>query len=281
MAELGDVAVSYEGDVRKSEELTGAVGETAPRALVHLAALSSVGGSWKSPTQTWEVNVLGTVNVLEALREAAPDARLLLVSTGEVYGRAEELPTPESARPAPFSPYAASKLAAEAACEQAARAMGLDVVIVRAFQHEGPGRDERFAIGSWTRQIAELESRGGGELRVGDLSAERDLSDVRDVCRAYRLLLEHEVPPGTYNVASGRKVALQEVVDLLVESAQAPVEVVVDETRLRPSEIKVVWGDPSKIEGATGWRAEIPLQETLDDALAYARDAVSERVAKL
>ena len=227
------------------------------------------------------MNVLGTVNVLEALREAAPEARLLLVSTGEVYGRAEELPTPESARPAPFSPYAASKLAAEAACEQAARAMGLDVVIVRAFQHEGPGRDERFAIGSWTRQIAELESRGGGELRVGDLSAERDLSDVRDVCRAYRLLLEHEVPPGTYNVASGRKVALQEVVDLLVESAQAPVEVVVDQTRLRPSEIKVVWGDPSKIEGATGWRAEIPLQETLDDALAYARDAVSERVAKL
>ncbi len=271
----------YEGDVRNAEELAGAVGETAPTALVHLAALSSVGGSWKSPAETWEVNVLGTVNVLEALKEAAPEARLLLVSTGEVYGRAEELPTPESARPAPFSPYAASKLAAEAACEQAARAMGLDVVIVRAFQHEGPGRDERFAIGSWTRQIAELESRGGGELRVGDLSAERDLSDVRDVCRAYRLLLEHEVPPGTYNVASGRKVALQEVVDLLVESAQAPVEVVVDQTRLRPSEIKVVWGDPSKIEGATGWRAEIPLRQTLDDALAYARDAVSERVAKL
>ena len=202
------------------------------------------------------------------------------MSTGEVYGRAEELPTPESARPAPFSPYAASKLAAEAACEQAARATGLDVVIVRAFQHEGPGRDERFAIGSWTRQIAELEARGGGELRVGDLSAERDLSDVRDVCRAYRLLLEHEVPPGTYNVASGRKVGLQEVVDLLVESAQAPVEVVVDQARLRPSEIKVVWGDPSKIEDATGWRAEIPLRQTLDDALAYARDAVSERVAK-
>ena len=280
MAELGDVAVSYEGDVRNAEELAGAVGETAPTALVHLAALSSVGGSWKSPAETWEVNVLGTVNVLEALREAAPEARLLLVSTGEVYGRAEELPTPESARPAPFSPYAASKLAAEAACEQAARATGLDVVIVRAFQHEGPGRDERFAIGSWTRQIAELESRGGGELRVGDLSAERDLSDVRDVCRAYRLLLEHEVPPGTYNVASGRKVGLQEVVDLLVESAQAPVEVVVDQARLRPSEIKVVWGDPSKIEDATGWRAEIPLRQTLDDALAYARDAVSERVAK-
>ena len=280
MAELGDVAVSYEGDVRNAEELAGAVGETAPTALVHLAALSSVGGSWKSPAETWEVNVLGTVNVLEALKEGAPEARLLLVSTGEVYGRAEELPTPESARPAPFSPYAASKLAAEAACEQAARATGLDVVIVRAFQHEGPGRDERFAIGSWTRQIAELEARGGGELRVGDLSAERDLSDVRDVCRAYRLLLEHEVPPGTYNVASGRKVGLQEVVDLLVESAQAPVEVVVDQARLRPSEIKVVWGDPSKIEDATGWRAEIPLRQTLDDALAYARDAVSERVAK-
>jgi GDP-4-dehydro-6-deoxy-D-mannose reductase len=281
MAELGDVAVSYEGDVRNAEELAGAVGEAAPAALVHLAALSSVGGSWTSPAETWEVNVLGTVNLLEALTRGAPEARLLLVSTGEVYGRADELPTPESTSAAPRSPYAASKLAAEAACEQAARSTGLDLVVARAFQHEGPGRDERFAIGSWTRQIAELELQGGGELRVGDLTPERDISDVRDVCRAYRLLLDPGVPAGTYNVASGRKAKLEEVVDLLVQSAQAPVEVVVDQARLRPTDLEVVSGDPSKIEHATGWRAEIPLRRTLEDALAYARDAVSDTVAKL
>ena len=249
--------------------------------MIHLAALSSVGGSWVSPAETWEVNVIGTVNVVEAVRSSAPDARLLFVSTGEVYGRADELPTPETATPAPLSPYAASKVAAEVVCEQVARATGLDVVVVRAFQHEGPGRDERFAIGSWTRQIAELELRGGGELLVGDLSAERDISDVRDVCRAYGLLLDRKVPSGTYNVASGRKVRLQEVVELLVESAHAPIEVGVDQSRLRANDLPVVWGDARKIEAATGWRAEIPLRQTLEDALTYARGAVSDTVANL
>jgi len=262
--------------VRNADELASAVRAAAPTSVIHLAALSSVGGSWENPAETWEVNVIGTVNVVDAVRSSAPYARLLFVSTGEVYGRAEVLPTPETAPPAPLSPYAASKVGAEAACEQVARATGLDVVIARAFQHEGPGRDERFAIGSWTRQIAELESRGGGELLVGDLSAERDITDVRDVCRAYRLLLEPGVPQGTYNVASGRKVSLQEVVDLLVESAHAPIEVVVDQSRLRPNDLPVVWGDARKIEAATGWRAEIPLRQTLEDALTYARGAVSD-----
>jgi len=262
--------------VRNADELAAAVRAAAPSAVIHLAALSSVGGSWESPAETWEVNVIGTVNVVDAIRSAAPDARLLFVSTGEVYGRAEVLPTPETATLAPLSPYAASKVGAEAVCEQVARATGLDVVVARAFQHEGPGRDERFAIGSWTRQIAELEQRGGGELLVGDLSAERDLSDVRDVCRAYRLLLDPEVPQGTYNVASGRKVSLQDVVDLLVASARVPIDVVVDEARLRPNDLPVVWGDVRKLEAATGWQAEIPLRQTLEDALTYARGAVSD-----
>ena len=206
------------------------------------------------------MNVLGTVNVVEALRQAAPEARLLLVSTGEVYGRPEELPTPESATPAPRSPYAASKLAAEAACEQAARATGLDLVVARAFQHEGPGRDERFAIGSWTRQIAELELQGGGQLLVGDLSPERDVSDVRDVCRAYRLLLDPGVPPGTYNVASGRKVRLEEVVDLLLESAQAPVEVVVGSGAPAPQRDRGRMGGSLEDRGRDRLAAQDPAQ---------------------
>ena len=149
------------------------------------------------------------------------------------------------------------------------------MVVARAFQHEGPGRDERFAVGSWTRQIAELELGDGGELRVGDLSAERDLCDVRDVCRAYRLLLDPAVPPGTYNIASGRKVQLTGIVDLLVELAQAPISVVLDPDRLRPSDVEVVWGDATKLHEATGWNPEIPLEQTLADTLDYAREAVT------
>ena len=179
-----------------------------PTAVVHLAALSSVGDSWRRIGRDLAGERRRNRQPPRgAVRARAPDARLLFVSTGEVYGRAEELPTTESATVAPLSPYAASKAAAEIACEQAARSAGLDVVVARAFQHEGPGRDERFAVGSWTRQIAELELGGGGELRVGDLGAERDICDVRDVCRAYRLLLDPAVPAGTYNIASGRKVA--------------------------------------------------------------------------
>lgn len=234
-----------------------------------------------SPRETWDVNAVGTVNLVEALLEARPAARLLLASTGEVYGRADELPTSEGAPTAPISPYAASKAAAEIACEQAASAKGLDVVVARAFQHEGPGRDDRFAIGSWTRQIAELELRGGGDLLVGDLSAERDITDVRDVCRAYALLLDPAIPAGTYNVASGQKVRLTDVVTLLTELATCPVEVVPDASRLRPVDLPVVWGDASKLAAATGWHAEIPLRQTLVDALDYARSLVAqERVAK-
>jgi GDP-4-dehydro-6-deoxy-D-mannose reductase len=247
--------------------------------VVHLAAAASVGESWERSAETWHVNTLGTVNLVDALLTEAPEARLVFVSTGEVYGRAQELPTGEKAAVAPTSPYAASKAAAELACHQAARSRGLDVVVARAFQHEGPGRDERFAIGSWTRQIAELEPRGGGELKVGDLSAERDISDVRDVCRAYRLLVDPSVAAGTYNVASGKTTRLSAIVDELVELARCPVEVVLDPARLRPSEIPVVWGDASKLRAATGWEPEIPLRQTLADALDYAREVVSDRVA--
>jgi GDP-4-dehydro-6-deoxy-D-mannose reductase len=213
------------------------------------------------------VNVDGTVNVLEAVRAERPDARVLLASTCEVYGNAERIPTPEDEPVQPVSPYAASKAAAELACAVS----GLDVVVARAANHEGPGRDERFAVGSWTRQLARLEAEGGGALLVGDLSAERDILDVRDVCRAYRLLLDPAVPAGTYNVASGKTVSMAAVVELLVELAGVPVEVERDEARVRPAEIRRLAGDASRLRAATDWRPEIPLERTLADALAAAR----------
>jgi GDP-4-dehydro-6-deoxy-D-mannose reductase len=154
------------------------------------------------------------------------------------------------------------------------------VVVARAFQHEGPGRDERFAVGSWTAQLVRLRASGGGLLRVGELGARRDITDVRDVCRAYRLLLEPGVEPGVYNVARGSSVSMEEVLHLLVDVAGLAVEVEHDPARLRPAEIPVLCGDASKLTRATGWQPKIPLRRTLADALAEADRTTSERIAK-
>jgi GDP-4-dehydro-6-deoxy-D-mannose reductase len=219
------------------------------------------------------VNVVGTVNLLDAVRAECPNARTLVVSSGEVYGPTPDGPADEERQLAPVSHYAASKAAAEVACARAARVDGLHVVVARSFMHAGPGQDERFAIASWAQQINRLEMAGGGELLVGDLSVERDISDVRDVCRAYRLLLEPAVPAGTYNVASGATVTLSSVVDLLVDSARVPVAVERDPTRLRPSDVAVLGGDPARLRAATGWRPEISLEQTVRDTLDVARAA--------
>lgn len=279
LAELGERAVAARADVTDAAEVAAEIRSARPAAVVHLAALSSVAGSWETTGEVWHVNTLGTVTVLEALRSEQPSTRALIVSTGDVYGRADVVPTPEDAPVRPLSPYAASKAAAEIACEQARRT-GLDVVVARAFPHVGPSQDERFAVGSWTRQIARLEAEGGGILSVGDLSVERDLTDVRDVVRAYRLLLDPAVEPGTYNVASGRAVPLAHVVGLLIGLAACEIAVEPKSERLRPADIPVLCGDPRRLEAATGWRPEIPLERTLADGLEAARrDLATERIS--
>jgi GDP-4-dehydro-6-deoxy-D-mannose reductase len=278
LAQLGDRGVPTEVDVTDVEALAEAVRVTAPSAIVHLAAISSVAAASTDPESAWRVNVLGAVNLLEAARSNAPDARVLIVSTGEVYGRAEQIPTTEDAPVAPRSQYAASKAAAEIAGGLASRS-GLGVVVARAFQHEGPGRDERFAVGSWTAQIARAEEAGGGTVLVGDLSSRRDIADVRDICRAYELLLDPSVPAEIYNVSSGRVVEMREVLDLLVGMARCPIQVERDPARSRRSDLTVVSGDSSRLRAATGWEPTTPLEQTLVDALDFARQAVAERMA--
>lgn len=266
-AELGEQFLPFTGDVLDRDALREAVRDVRPDAVVHLAAESSVAASWQDGLGTYRVNVEGTVNVLEAVGPETPATRVLFASTAEVYGNALRSPTPEDEQPRPLSPYAASKAAAELACA----ASGRDVIVVRAANQEGPGRDERFAVGSWTRQLARLEAQGGGSLLVGDLSAERDLVDVRDACRAYRLLLDRSVPAGTYNVGSGGTVTMAQILELLVGLVRVPVRVERDEARVRPAEIPRLAVDPSKLQAATGWEPAIPLEQTLADALEAAR----------
>lgn len=273
LAELGDRARPIDADVTDGSALAAEIAGQAPDAIVHLAALSSVADSWTETPETWRVNVLGTVNVLAA----AGDARVLVVSTCEVYGRADEIPTPETAPLKPVSPYAASKAAAEIAAGQG-RDAGANVVVARPFQHEGPGRDERFAVGSWAAQISRAEEAGGGTVLVGDLSARRDITDVRDICRAYALLLDRSVPAGTYNVASGQAVEMREVLETMIGLATVPIEVEQDPARMRPADIAVLCGDSARLREATGWQPTIPIDKTLADTLAAVRGE-KERMA--
>jgi GDP-4-dehydro-6-deoxy-D-mannose reductase len=274
LSALGSSGIGTGVDVTELDRLTAVVRDASPRAVVHLAALSSVAESWIDQAEVWRVNVLGTVNLLAAVRAEAPGARVLVVSSGEIYGAAETVPTPEDAPIAPVSPYAASKAAAEIACTQAVLGSGVDVVVARPFPHVGPGQDERFAVGSWTRGIARLEAAGGGTLRVGNLDVRRDLTDVRDVCRAYVLLLDPGVPAGVYNVASGEAVILRDVLEALLALAEVDIEVVTDPELVRPVDVPMLAGDPSRLAQATGWRPTISLNRSLADTLDHARALV-------
>jgi GDP-4-dehydro-6-deoxy-D-mannose reductase len=273
--ELGEPSFPFEGDILDPISLMTTVRDVRPIAVVHLAARFSVAGSWGGVAEVWRTNVLGTANVVDAVRLEAPAARMLFVSSGEVYGCARRIATPEEAPVEPVSPYGASKAAAELVCAQAGRE--LDIVVARSFLHVGPGQDERFAVGSWAAQLARLRRRGGGVLKVGDLNVERDLTGVRDVCRAYRLLLQPTVPAGTYNVASGRLVPLRRVLESLVAFAAVPITVEREKARLRRAEVALMAGDTSKLCAATDWCPTIPLERSLQETLVAA--TVADAVA--
>lgn len=259
-------------DVTDSESVAQALSLARPDQIFHLAGQSSVADSFADVVATWEVNALGTVRLLEAVREQAPEARVLVVSTAEVHGRVSgaDLPLRESLPLRPLSPYGASKAAAEVACLQAA-ARGLEVVIARSFNHIGPGQDSRFAIASFAQQLMQMRSEHESErvLRVGNLEVERDFLDVRDVVRAYRLLLERGVAGEVYNVCSGEAHRLSEVVRRMVELSGSEARIEVDPERFRPVEVPVLRGDPGKLR-ALGWEPGIGMEQTLRDLLAQA-----------
>jgi len=272
--ELGHAFVPHERDVLDGSSLSAAVRETQPSAVVHLAALSSVAGSWSDVAEVWRVNVLGTVNVAEAVRSEAPGARLLFVSSGEVYGRPAHVPTVENAPVAPISPYGASKAAAELAVRQVAREV--DVVVARSFLHIGPGQDERFAIASFAHQIATIEHGDAPPvLRVGNLEARRDLSDVRCIADAYLALLGSPDASGTYNVSTGRAERIGDVLDALLRLSEREIEIEEDPDRLRPADIPLLCGDPRRIAHDLGWRANRPLEQTLLDTLTFFRERLA------
>jgi GDP-4-dehydro-6-deoxy-D-mannose reductase len=247
-----------------------------PDVVVHLAAMSSVGVGGSQPDEVWRANFDGARSVAMACRALQQDVRLIFASSGEVYGRRfNEGPCDERAPIAPMSAYARSKAASEFELEDIARD-GLTVTTLRLFNHTGPGQDQRFVAPSFAAQIAAAAKAGGGQIRVGNLDAMRDFSDVDDVIGAYTAVISDTAQPEAafevFNVGSGRARAVREVLDLLIAVSGADVEVVTDPARMRPSDIARAEGQFEKIADRYGWRTTTPLEATLASLYAWWRD---------
>ncbi len=264
-----------EADIVQEEELVRVVADTRPEQVYHLAAASSVRQSLQDPGVTFRVNVLGTRNLLEAIRRAGFTPRILIVGTAESYGASANKVTPlrEDDPLLPVSPYGASKAVAEVLACRYGRPGGLEIVRVRPFPHTGPRQDPRFVMSDWARQLTEIEAgRRPPRLEVGNLEIRRDVSDVRDVVAAYVLALEKGEAGAVYNVCTGRAYTLREVLDALIGLTRLTVEVVVDPGRLRPIDIKVLAGTAQLLHACTGWTAASSLSRTLTNLLSYWRD---------
>ncbi len=246
-----------------------ALDRVRPEAVYHCAGAAHVGRSWDKIESTFAINVRGTFNVLEGLREAGVTARVLVPSSAMVYAAAGEM-LREDHPLVPASPYALSKLAQElAGCGDPG---GPDVLIARAFNHFGPRQDPWFVASGFARRIADIEAgRWAPEITVGNLDSRRDLTDVRDTVRAYRLILERGMPGRPYNVCSGRAIAVRELLEMLLSRSRVAIRITVDPARYRPNDLPLVVGDPSRIRDELGWTPQIPFEQAVDDLLEYWR----------
>lgn len=265
------------GDLGLPSSLTRNLETARPDIVFHLAGATSVATSWQQPDRSFQVNAIGTLNLLEALRSLDLRPTVVVASSAEIYGAVprESQPIAETAAIEPISPYAASKAAQDLITAQYFRGFGLPTIRLRLFPHTGPRRPPQFAASSFARQIARIE-RGlePPVLAVGNLEAIRDFTDVRDIANAYWLAAVKGLPGEAYNVGTGRGVSIREVLGILLENAQTDIEVTVDPARLRAADVEALVADAAKFKGATGWQPEIPLERTLADLLTWWRTNV-------
>lgn len=251
--------------------------EIKPDYVFHLAAQSYVPFSWRAPQETLYTNIMGEVNLFEAIRELKIDPLIHIAGSSEEYGMVfpEELPIKETNPLRPLSPYAVSKVTQDLLGYQYFKSYGLKIVRTRAFNHTGPRRGEVFVTSNFARQIVEIEQ---GKRRpvifVGNLNAVRDFLDVRDVVRGYVLTLQKGTPGEVYNIASGKGVKIRELLDKLVALSKVDLKIEQDPERLRPSDVELLVGSVEKFNKATGWKPEIPLDKTLKDLLDYWREKI-------
>jgi GDP-4-dehydro-6-deoxy-D-mannose reductase len=267
-------------DLRSGKDVIKLMGKIRPLWIFHLAAVSNVRRSWEMRSETIETNVLGTQNLFEAIRQTAPSARVLFISSSDVYGFGPALAEAlrEEAPLEAVSPYALSKVAGEMLCRFYEKIENIDIVIARPFPHTGPGQTADFVCSDWARQIVQIE-RGdiAPILKVGNIDVQRDFCDVRDVVRAYILLLRKGRRGEPYNICSGKAIALREVLDFLIREAsgKAPISVEIDQAKLRKVDMPFQIGSDRKISEETGWSPGFPIEHTLCDLLAYWRQKMA------
>ena len=273
LEECGDEVIALDRSTQPAMDVTDASGVrdaiavAKPDAIYHLAALSHVGESWDAPQKVFRVNVEGTLNVLRAALDARVH-RVLIVGSSESYGKVkpDELPITETTPMRPLSPYGASKAAADLVALQQFLGENIPAIRTRSFSHTGPRQEPRFVVPAFATRILEAKREGTAEIPVGNLDAIRDFSDVRDVVRAYRTLIERGEPGEVYNVCSGNGIAIREVAEELIKLAGAELTLQVDPELVRPIEVPVLIGDATKLH-AIGWKPEFSLQDTLKSVL--------------
>ncbi len=266
-----------EGDMTDPFFMKRLIAAVKPDRIFHLAAQSYVPSSWSAPAETLHRNIIGEVNLLEAVREANIDPKIHIAGSSEEYGLVlpDELPVKETNPFRPLSPYGVSKVTQELLAYQYFMSYGLKTIVTRGFNHEGPRRGEVFVTSNMAKQIAEIE-KGLKKpvIYVGDLSSRRDWSDVRDFARAYWLAIDKCIPGEVYNIGSGVGREVREMLEILLGMTEAKIEVREDPARFRPSDVKVLVCDATKFRELTGWQPEIPFEQTMRDLLNYWRERV-------
>ncbi len=268
-AELHDL------NILNREEISALLYKLRPDYIFHLAAQSSVALSWKNPGLTIDVNIKGSVNVMDAIREQAYQPRVLLIGSGEEYGHVfpEETPISEDNHLRPGNLYAATKACQNMIAKIYTEAYNMELVMVRAFNHIGPKQAPAFVVADFCKQVVEIE-KGMREpiIVVGNLQAKRDFTDVRDVVRAYSLLAQRGRAGETYNVGSGHAVAIQEVLKMIISKSLIPVDIKVDPGKFRPVDVPIIEADIAKLCRQTGWKQKISLEQTICETMEYWRE---------
>jgi len=272
IAQIEDKIKLNECDINDASSVKKLLEEICPDHIYHLAGQSSVAASWNSPAETMNTNVIGQINILEAVRQQGIDCRILVAGSSEEYGFVEEkeLPLTESSQLRPLSPYSVSKVAQDLLGYQYYKSYNMKIIRTRAFNHTGPRHSDIFVTSSFARQAALIE-KGLQEpvIMVGNLSARRDYSDVRDIVRAYRLALTKGDSGEVYNICSGKDVSINDILETVLSFSSKKITIKTDPSRMRPSDISVTRGDPSKFASKTGWKPMIPLKTTLKDMFDY------------
>ncbi len=271
----------YDLDILSKEDLVELLYNIRPDYIFHLAAQSSVSVAWKNPMMTIDVNIKGSVNVMDAVRELYYKPRILVIGSGEEYGHIKEGETPISEETIlrPGNIYAATKACQNMIGSIYAKAYDMEMMLVRAFNHVGPGQAPLFVVSDFCKQTAEIE-KGMKEpvIHVGNLSARRDFTDVRDVVRAYALLVMKGTAGETYNVGSGNAMAIQDILDMIVGMSSADIAVEIDKNKIRPVDVPVIEADITKINRETGWKPVISIEQTIRETLDYWRTKIGGNV---